>query len=88
MFHPDGERMILPGPDSLLRIWDLAHGKVLVTLPVQARAYAWSRDGTRLTVVRSDLEIEELDGLPWEPGVANAARISFRILAMQTNRIR
>ena len=80
--------MILPGPGSLLRIWDLAHGKVLMTLPVQARAYAWSRDGTRLTVVRSDLEIEELDGSPWEPGVANAAKIPFRILPIQTNRIR
>ena len=80
VFHPGGKRMALQGPDSLLRIWDLDQRKVLITLPVQPLAWAWSRDGNRLMVVLTDLEIEEFDGSPWKPGERNAPGLPFKNL--------
>jgi WD40 repeat protein len=63
---PDGTRLASAGSDNIVRVWDIAGDRVLVTLPghtgeVHTNGLAFSPDGTRLASASEDTTVKVWD---------------------------
>jgi WD40 repeat protein len=58
-FSPDGSRVLAVGDDDRLRVWDLASGALLLTVP--AHAAVWSPDGSMIASAGDNLAADVWD---------------------------
>ena len=72
-FSPDGSRLSSASSDRTLRIWDVASGECVLTVPAPEAVYAtdWSPDGSRVAMVMLDKTLRILDA---EPAAERAKR--------------
>jgi WD40 repeat protein len=65
-FTPDSRRLLIPGRDQRVGIWNLETKSKIVTLPRREVFIRFTRDGNRAVVINPDGQLSVLDGTPLE----------------------
>src|SRR5262249_5898995 len=57
IFSPDGKRLVMPGPDGVVRMWDVSAGREVFSLKDARPNVTFSPDGRRLAASVGDAAV-------------------------------